>query len=136
MNVIVEILANYWLYITIFGTALLLIAPWLFVWRYQQKRRWLRENGQIAQARIFNVWTSGLKIGGGSDERGMGLMLEVYPAGGQPYLVKTREQVHIFDLPKLTPGTMVEVRVDPRKPRNLVITSWFVAHDYSSKSSA
>lgn len=129
MNVIGEFFSQYWLYLTIFGSAALFIVPWLFVWRYKRKRQWLRENGRVAQARIFNAWNSGLTIGGGSDERGVGLLLEVYPEGGQPYLVKTREQVHIFDLPKMTPGTMVEVRVDPQKPRSIVITRWHVASE-------
>jgi hypothetical protein len=136
MATISEFFSTYWIYLTVGGFLLLFTLPWLFVWRYKAKRRWLQTNGLSATAKILKMWDTGLTIGaassGGSNSnrggnmRGVGLLLEVYPEGGQPYQVKTREQLHLFDISRIAPGITVEVRIHPHKPHKVVVASWNV----------
>ena len=126
-----EFFSNYWIYLTVCGFVVLFTVPWLFVWRHRQNRKWLLENGRPAPARILKMWDTGLTIGASSSSsdsggsmRGVGLLLEVHPPGGQPYQVKTREQLHLFDISRIAPGLVVEVRVHPNKPGKVVVSQW------------
>jgi hypothetical protein len=56
--------------------------------------------------------------------RGVNLLLEVHPPNGQPYKVKTREQLHLADMARIAPGMVVEVRVHPSKPTKVVVSQW------------
>lgn len=134
MNLISEFFSNYWIYLTVGGFLALFTIPWFFVWRYRVNRRWVMENGRVAPAKILKLWDTGLTIGSssssgsnssrGGNMRGVGLLLEVHPPGGQPYQVKTREQLHLFDISRISPGTMVEVRIHPNQPNKVVVSQW------------
>ncbi|MCB8943194.1 MAG: hypothetical protein H6658_05520 [Ardenticatenaceae bacterium] len=136
MEIISEFFSNYWLYLTIIGFLLLFTLPWLFVWRYRANRRWLLANGRPATAKILKIWDTGLTIGAssssgsnssrGGNMRGIGLLLEVHPADGQPYQAKTREQLHLADLARIAPGMTVELRVHPNKAGKVIISQWHV----------
>lgn len=137
METISEFLSNYWIYLTVGGFLLLFTLPWFFVWRHRANRRWLQANGRTAPAKILKIWDTGLTIGTsssgghnssrGGNMRGVGLLLEVYPEGGQPYQVKTREQLHLFDISRLATGMTVEVRIHPEKPHKVAVSQWTVA---------
>ena len=121
-----EFFAKYWIFLSVAGFLFLMIAPWLLVWRYKAKRRWLKENGRVASAKVLKIWDSGMKVGYGSESNmvGVGLLLEVYPEGGQPYQVKARDQLHMMDLSRIAPGMMVEVRIHPNNPNKVVVAQW------------
>ena len=134
METISEFFSNYWIYLTVAGILLLFALSWLLVWRYRANRRWVVENGRPARAKILKLWDTGITIGtsGGGDGndsnmRGVGLLLEVHPQNGQPYQVKTREQLHLFDISRISPGMMVEVRIHPEKLNKVVVSQWGVA---------
>jgi hypothetical protein len=131
METINEFFSQYWIYLTVAGFLLLFITPWLFVWRYRANRRNLLANGRTAQAKILKITASGLTVGtssssnnGGGNMRGVNLLLEVYPENGQPYQAKTRDQLHLLDLSRITPGMLVEVRVHPGKPNRVAVSQW------------
>ena len=128
-----EILANQWIFLMVGGIFILILVPVLFVWSYRRRRRKLLENGRPALAKILKTWDTGVTIGtsssanNGGNMHGVGLLLEVYPEGGQPYQTKSREQLHIFDVSRIGPGMMVEVRVDPNNPQRVAVANWNVA---------
>ena len=129
-----ELLSNYWIILAVGGFVVLFTVPWLFVWRHRRNQRWLRENGRPAQAKILKAWDSGLTIGAsssggdnssnGGSMRGVNLLLEVHAPSGQPYQVKTREQLHLADMARIAPGMVVGVRVHPNKPKKVVVSQW------------
>ena len=125
METIIEFFSKYWLYITLIGVPLSILIPFLFVWRHKYKRKWLLKNGQPAQAKILKFQLNGITIntsgGEHSDIRGISLLLEVYPPQGQPYQIKTRDQLHMVDLSHITPNMMVKVHIQPNNPKRLVI---------------
>ncbi|GJM41467.1 MAG: hypothetical protein DHS20C20_17490 [Ardenticatenaceae bacterium] len=131
MDAINEFFSDYWIYLTVAGFLLLFTVPWIFVWRARRNRNWLVANGRSAQAKILKITASGLTVGtssssnnGGGSMRGVNLLLEVYPENGQPYQVKTREQLHLLDLSRITPGMMVELRIHPTKSNKVVVSQW------------
>jgi hypothetical protein len=129
-----EFFSNYWIYMTVGGFLLLFTIPWFFVWRYRANRRWVVENGRPASAKILKIWDTGLTIGTsssgghnssqGGSMRGMGLLLEIQPPDGQAYQVKTREQLHLADVARISSGMTVQVRVHPNKPNKVVVSQW------------
>lgn len=125
METISEFFSNYWLHLTLIGVPISIIVPLLFGWRYERRQRWLKENGLATQAKILKFWLNGITRNTSSNEhseiRGIGLLLEIYPQGGQSYQVKTRDQLHLLDIGRIGAGMMVEVRVDPQKPQRLVV---------------
>ncbi|WP_420641658.1 DUF3592 domain-containing protein [Candidatus Leptofilum sp.] len=122
-----EFFLQNWIILVVVGSVLLFVLPWLFVWRYRANKRDLLANGRSAQAKILEIKASGLTIGtsssrdGGGSMRGVNLLLEVYPEGGQPYQVKTRDQLHLLDLSRIAPGMMVTVKVDPNNPQRVAV---------------
>ena len=127
METVSQFFAQNWIVLTIVGALLLFLLPWLFVWRYKTGRRKLLQNGRSAQAKILQIKASGLTFGtsssadGGGSMRGVNLLLEVYPENGQPYQVKTRDQLHLLDLPRITPGMVVAVKIDPNNPQRVAV---------------
>ena len=129
MTDLTEFLSNYWYWIvlSVCGSLLMMIGPLVLVWRYKANQRWLKENGRVASAKVLKIWDSGTKIGGGAGKEnvvGIGLLLEVYPEGGQPYQVKARDQLHVMDLSRIAPGMMVQVRIHPNNPQKVVVAQW------------
>ncbi|GJM41749.1 MAG: hypothetical protein DHS20C20_20310 [Ardenticatenaceae bacterium] len=127
MESISDFFSQNWIVLIIVGSVLLFVLPWLFVWRYRAKRRNLLANGRSAQAKILEIKASGLTIGSSSSQdgsgnmRGVNLLLEIYPDGGHPYQVKTRDQLHQLDLPRIVPGMMVSVKIDPHNPQRVAV---------------
>jgi hypothetical protein len=131
MDDVSELFSNYWywIFLIVSGFLLTFITPWLIIWRYRAKQKWLRENGRSATAKILKIWDNGTTIGYGSNSNmvGVGLLLEVYPEGGEPYQVKARDQLHVMDLSRVAPGMMIEVRVHPNKPDKVIVSQWNVS---------
>ena len=115
-----------WILVAVIGFLVLFIVPWLFVWRYRAKRRELLANGRTAQAKILEIKPGRLTFGTssspeGGNVQGVNFLLEVYPDGGQPYQVKSRDQLHLLDIPIIVPGMMVTVKVDPNNPQRVAV---------------
>ncbi|WP_420629719.1 hypothetical protein [Candidatus Leptofilum sp.] len=126
MDQITQFFSQNWIVLVVVGSLLLFIVPWLFVWRYKAKRRELLRNGRPAQAKILQIKPSGLTFGTssspeGGNMQGVNFVLEVYPEGGQPYQVKSRDQLHLLDLSRIVPGMMVMVKVDPNNPQRVAV---------------
>ncbi len=126
METIRDVFPYYWIFFMIVGFLLLFITPWLIFWRYRAKQKWLKENGRSAPAKILKIWDSGTTVGYNSNSNivGVGLLLEVYPAGDKPYQVKARDQLHIMDFSRVAPGMMIAVRIHPNKPDKVVVSQW------------
>ena len=126
METVTDFFAQNWILLTVVGSLLLFIVPWLFVWRYRAKQRWLKENGRSATAKILQIKPSRITFGTssspeGGNMRGVNLLLEVYPENGQPYQVKTRDQLHLLDLSRVNPGMIVTVKIDPNNPQRVAV---------------
>lgn len=127
METVSQLIAENWIMLIVVGSLLLLTVPWLIVWRYRANRRTLLANGRSAQAKILEIKASGLTMGtsssrdGGGSMRGVTLRLEVYPDSAPPYQVKTRDQLHLLDLPRLAPGMRVAVKIDPHNPQRVAL---------------
>ena len=126
MDQITQFFSQNWIILVVVGSLLLFIGPWLFVWRYRAKRRELLANGRPAQAKILEIKPGRLTFGTssspeGGNVKGVNFLLEVYPDGGQLYQVKSRDQLHLLDIPRVVPGMMVPVKVDPNNPQHVAV---------------
>jgi hypothetical protein len=72
----------------------------------------------LAQATILNMWDTGTTL---NDNPQVGLLLEVHPAGGQPYQVQTKSLVSRLKIPMVQIGNVVPVKYDPRDPSKVVL---------------
>ena len=72
----------------------------------------------LAQATILNMWDTGVTL---NDNPQVGLLLEVHPAGGQPYQVQTKSLVSRLKIPMVQIGNVVPVKYDPRDPSKVVL---------------
>lgn len=75
-------------------------------------------NAVLAQATILNMWDTGVTL---NDNPQVGLLLEVHPAGGQPYQVQTKSLVSRLKIPMVQIGNVVPVKYDPSDPSKVVL---------------
>jgi hypothetical protein len=73
----------------------------------------------LAQATILNMWDTGVTM---NDNPQVGLLLEVHPAGAQPYQVQTKSLVSRLKIPMIQIGSVVPVKYDPRDPSKVVLS--------------
>jgi uncharacterized protein YceK len=78
----------------------------------------IRRVGQTAQALIIAIEDTGMTL---NDDPIVAFQLEVRPATGAPYEVRTRGRVGRLDVPRIQPGAVVPVSVDPADPRKVAI---------------
>lgn len=125
MQTFYEFFLQNWIIFVIAGSLLLFIVPWLIVWSSRRSRRNLLANGRPTPAKILKLWNSGLTFGSSSSGgNNGGNMLEIHPPDEQPYLVKSRGQLHLFDISRITSGMIVEVKVAKNNPKWVVISHW------------
>ena len=72
----------------------------------------------LAQATILNMWDTGVTL---NDNPQVGLLLEVHPAGAQPFQVQTKSLVSRLKIPMVQIGNVVPVKYDPRDPSKVVL---------------
>jgi hypothetical protein len=78
------------------------------------------DKGSPAKATVLDVWSTNTTV---NDEPVAGLLLEIYPTGGDSFQVKRNCRVS-FDTEWLfRPGAQVEIKYDPRLPQRIVFIS-------------
>jgi len=80
--------------------------------------RELQKTGEPADARILSVWDTGMTV---DDDPVVGFLLEVFPEGQPAYQAKTKLPVSRLDIPRIQPGAIVPVRIDPNDHRRVAL---------------
>lgn len=79
----------------------------------------IRRIGHPAEARVLAIHDTGITV---NDDPVVGFRLEVRPAdGGAPYQVETRGLVGRLDVPRVQPGAVLPVAIDPNDPNKVAI---------------
>ncbi len=78
----------------------------------------LLATGETAQATVVSLWETGTSV---NDRPLIGMLLQVQPANGQPYEVKTTQLISMLQIPQFQPGHKLVVKVDPRNPQRVAI---------------
>jgi hypothetical protein len=69
--------------------------------------------GVPAEAKVLEIWETGARL---NKNPVVGLLIEVYPKDRVPYQAKTKGVISILSIPRIQPGSMVNVRYDPANP--------------------
>jgi len=80
--------------------------------------RELQKTGEQAQAKIIRIWDTGMTV---NDDPVVGFLLEVYPEGQPAYQAKTKLRISRLDIPRVQPGLIVPVRIDPNDHRRVAL---------------
>jgi len=85
-------------------------------------QRRLNVEGVAAPAKIVSLQPMHMTVGSGAGASGQlfSVVVEVQPAGGPAYTAQAKIAVLQASLDKYQPGTLVNVKVDPRDPQVLV----------------
>jgi hypothetical protein len=81
------------------------------------ERKRILDQGQLTTARILSARNNGSL----NNDPYVDFVLEVQPEGGEPYQVEYRTLVSQMAIPRVQPGTEVDVYVDPGDPHAVVI---------------
>jgi hypothetical protein len=82
------------------------------------RTRKLLQTGEIAQATILSINTTGVTVNDNPQAR---FALEVRPANRPPFRAEAKKIVSMFEIMQYQPGTILEVRFDPNKPSEIAI---------------
>lgn len=108
-----------------------LLLAWLYVVRVNRKGEWVKQNGRSVPAKIIKVIPNGRGIGSGDKKiQGVDFIFEVQPEDEQPYRLTHREQLRTVDIARITPGTTIELQLDPRNPQKVVLPSDWLTGDF------
>ncbi len=88
----------------------------------------IRRVGQPAEALVLGIRDTGITV---NDSRVVAFRLEVRPPGGQPYEVDARGLVGPLDVPRIQPGAVLPVAIDPDDPGKVALR---IYRDKSSRS--
>jgi hypothetical protein len=80
--------------------------------------RKLAQTGEAAQARILSIEDTGVTLNTSPQVK---LLLEVKPAGGEPYQVETKSYISRLDVPMFQPGKLIAVTIDPKDRKRVVV---------------
>ncbi|MBX7082784.1 MAG: DUF3592 domain-containing protein [Nannocystaceae bacterium] len=86
--------------------------------RGSAERSRILSRGLPGQASIVNIWETGVRV---NDSPQVGFQLHVYPQGGQPYAAQTTMIVSQLAIPRIQPGSTVQVMIDPADPSKVAI---------------
>ena len=70
----------------------------------------IRRVGQTAEALVLEIRDTGMTL---NDNPIVAFRLEVRPLSGEPYEVETRGLVGRLDVPRIQPGAILPVAIDP-----------------------
>jgi hypothetical protein len=76
------------------------------------------QSGEQAQARIVNIQDTGMLVNHNPRVR---LLLEVRPFGRQPYQTELTTLVSHLAIPRVQPGCIVPIRIDPMNPQQVAL---------------
>ena len=80
--------------------------------------RELQKVGEQAQALVLRIWDTGISV---NDDPVVGFLLEVYPAGRPAYQARTKLRINRLDVPRIQPGAVVAVRIDPKDSQRVAL---------------
>ena len=80
-------------------------------WSGVSLARELQRSGAPAEALILSIWDTGITV---NNDPVVGFLLEVRPAGRPAYQARTKLLISRLDVPRIQPGAVVSVRIDPR----------------------
>ena len=69
------------------------------------------QEGVQANATIIKIWDTGITL---NDNPQVGMLLEVSPAGGEPFRVEMKSIISRLALAQVQPGRVVPIRYDPQ----------------------
>ena len=91
------------------------------------------KNGVTTQAKVIKVWDTGVSI---NDNPQVGLLLEIFPPGGNSFQVEAKSVVSRLNAALVQPGITAEVKYDPEKPQRLQVLSLNIQDVASSNAAA
>jgi hypothetical protein len=91
------------------------------------------KNGVNAQATVLKVWDTGVSI---NDNPQVGLLLQVSPAGSNPFQVEAKTLVSRLNVALVQPGVTAKVRYDPQKPKRLKVLTLHILQDPAAPTGA
>jgi hypothetical protein len=80
--------------------------------------RELQATGERATATILQIWDTGITV---NNDPVVGFVLEVRRSDQPAYQAKTKLLISRLDIPRVQPGAVVPVRVDPRDPSRVAL---------------
>lgn len=78
----------------------------------------MQEIGDPAEATIIEIWDTGMTV---NEDPVIGFLLDVRPSGKPAYRAKTKLRISRVDVPRVQPGTVVTVRIDPKDPNHVAL---------------
>jgi hypothetical protein len=80
--------------------------------------RALQSTGERATATILQIWDTDITI---NNDPVVGFLLEVNLPGRPAYQAKTKLLISRIDIPRVQPGAVVPVRIDPHNPNRVAL---------------
>ena len=80
--------------------------------------RRIRRVGQAAEAVVLEIQDTGMTV---NNDPIVAFRLEVRPPTGAPYEVNTRGLVGRLDVPRVQPGAVLPVAIDPADPQKVAL---------------
>lgn len=78
----------------------------------------VRRVGQSAEALVLDIEDTGMTLNGNPV---VSFRLEVRPGAGPPYEARARGVVGRLDVPRIQPGAVLPVAIDPSDPRKVAL---------------
>jgi hypothetical protein len=78
----------------------------------------LLQNGEAGQARILAIHQTGVRV---NSQPMLKFDLEVISGPGAPYQTSVRQVVNFLYLSQLSPGAMLNIKIDPQRPQKVAI---------------
>ncbi len=99
-----------------FVVPIFVLVRWM---RGSAERNRILAGGIPAQATIMRIWETGMRI---NDAPQVGFQLHVHPQlPMQPYVTESTMVVSQLMIPRIQPGAVVPVKLDPADPRKVAI---------------
>jgi len=80
--------------------------------------RELQMNGEPAFAKILRIWDTGMTV---NNDLVVGFLLEVRRRDQPTYEVRTKLRISRLDIPRIQPGKIIPVRIDPGDPTRVAL---------------
>ncbi len=103
-------------------TVIVLVFVGIFVGRLVMsgmQNRDVLAHGESAPAQILKVWQTGTVMNEVNPQ--IGLLLQVQPANRSAFQAETKMFISMLQIPQFQPGTMVQVKFDPKDPRKVAV---------------
>ena len=86
--------------------------------RGSMERSRILAKGIPGQATISRIWETGMLV---NNQPQVGFELQVWIPNAAPYVAETKMIVSALVIPRIQPGAVVQVKVDPADPRKVAI---------------